>query len=198
MVSDCCCCCYYFVLLSFSHTCLQTIIMEQPFDNQLTPNIKSINFSVIGFNSTCFKYQILICFSPFFVDDNEFDNNGLHRKTTVQIVADKSALHCKNGCGFYGNREWDGYCSICYKEIRLLQQQQNNIQQSDSIVNVSSSSLNITPQSSSSSSSIPMYMQKLIPETLNRAHSVTLFSNSSLSNATGSLSFRFVIKKLNY
>lgn len=29
----------------------------------------------------------------------------------------QSSLQCKAGCGFFGNPEWLGYCSICYKQL---------------------------------------------------------------------------------
>lgn len=30
-------------------------------------------------------------------------------------------LKCRQGCSFYGNPEWDGYCSQCYKELKAAQ-----------------------------------------------------------------------------
>lgn len=36
---------------------------------------------------------------------------------------DQSSLECKAGCGFFGNPEWLGYCSICFKQLNHNQQQ---------------------------------------------------------------------------
>lgn len=43
------------------------------------------------------------------------------KKASLRI--DESYLKCKNGCDYYGNEEWGGYCSKCHwerkKEARL-------------------------------------------------------------------------------
>lgn len=44
---------------------------------------------------------------------------------------DNATLQCRAGCGFFGNPEWLGYCSMCYKQINQhqLYQQQHESQQ---------------------------------------------------------------------
>ncbi|XP_028127922.1 rab5 GDP/GTP exchange factor isoform X1 [Diabrotica virgifera virgifera] len=43
-------------------------------------------------------------------------------------------LKCKSGCGFYGNADWNGYCSACYRNHMDIERQKKTTDQSRSQV----------------------------------------------------------------
>lgn len=40
----------------------------------------------------------------------------MYSTKTPSLRIDEANPKCKNGCGFYGNAEWKGYCSKCHQE----------------------------------------------------------------------------------
>lgn len=45
------------------------------------------------------------------------------RKVTHRL--NEADLKCKNGCNYYGNVEWGGYCSKCHRDYMQMKRQKN-------------------------------------------------------------------------
>lgn len=51
----------------------------------------------------------------------------MYSKKSPSLRIDQNDLKCKSGCGFYGNAQWDGYCSKCYREHQQKDRQKQEL-----------------------------------------------------------------------
>ncbi|XP_001635384.2 rab5 GDP/GTP exchange factor isoform X2 [Nematostella vectensis] len=50
-------------------------------------------------------------------------------KSKIYERLNNPELRCKTGCGFYGNPAWQGYCSVCFREVYMKQHKTKGAQQ---------------------------------------------------------------------
>ncbi|KAK3742898.1 hypothetical protein QZH41_018928 [Actinostola sp. cb2023] len=52
----------------------------------------------------------------------------LKHKSKIHERLNNPELRCKTGCGFYGNPAWQGYCSVCFRDVYKKQHKARDAQ----------------------------------------------------------------------
>ncbi|CAF1023569.1 unnamed protein product [Adineta ricciae] len=114
----------------------------------------------------------------------------LAASSTIAVNSKGDTELCRNACGFYGNKIWDGFCSKCYREVY---QQARQIQEGYDGRSNTANPDNTSPPSIPTSPSFSNFQEKRrsnismrnpLRQMVNRAGSLRSSSNSAVSSIT--------------